>query len=134
MDGGYDFETENSNLLLLISHIIKRVEQNFYCLLKNLFDLMHIEYNWLWDLIDKAQKEKGVLLTQDAKLLRHEYLINNQIYRVKNLLKNEQLLEVIKIFRLKICEDQLMLRCTKCGGSAWTPTNFPGRVPDATLQ
>ncbi|XP_059628999.1 uncharacterized protein LOC132271583 [Cornus florida] len=68
------------------------------------------------DLIDQAQKEKRVLLTRDAKLLRHEYLIKNQIYRVKSLLKNEQLLEVIETFQLKICEDQLMSRCTKCNG------------------
>ncbi|PIN00939.1 putative 3'-5' exonuclease [Handroanthus impetiginosus] len=68
------------------------------------------------DLIDQAQKEKRVLLTRDAKLLRHEYLIKNQIYRIKNLLKNEQLHEVIETFQLKISEDQLMSRCTKCNG------------------
>ncbi|XP_057950829.1 uncharacterized protein LOC131145650 isoform X3 [Malania oleifera] len=45
------------------------------------------------ELLDQARREKRVLLTRDAKLLRHEYLIQNQIYRVKNLLKNEQLLE-----------------------------------------
>ncbi|KAI3457977.1 hypothetical protein Pfo_014640 [Paulownia fortunei] len=68
------------------------------------------------DLIVQAQKEKRVLLTRDAKLLRHEYLIKNQIYRIKNLLKNDQLLEVIETFQLKISEDQLMSRCTKCNG------------------
>ncbi|XP_057798736.1 uncharacterized protein LOC131014699 [Salvia miltiorrhiza] len=68
------------------------------------------------DLIDQAQKEKRVLLTRDAKLLRHEYLIKNQIYRLKSLLKNDQLLEVIETFQLKISEDQLMSRCTKCNG------------------
>ncbi|KAI5347241.1 hypothetical protein L3X38_015120 [Prunus dulcis] len=67
-------------------------------------------------LIEQANKEKRVLLTRDAKLLRHDYLIKNQIYRVKNLLKNEQLLEIIETFQLKICEDQLMSRCTKCNG------------------
>lgn len=50
------------------------------------------------DLIDQAYKEKRVLLTRDAKLLRHEYLIKNQIYRVKGLLKNEQLVEVYLCF------------------------------------
>lgn len=45
-------------------------------------------------LIEQAQKEKRVILTRDAKLLRHDYLTKNQIYRVKTLLKNEQLLEV----------------------------------------
>ncbi|KAF9601127.1 hypothetical protein IFM89_017032 [Coptis chinensis] len=44
-------------------------------------------------LIDQAYKEKRVLLTRDAKLLRHEYLIANQIYLVKSLLKDDQLLE-----------------------------------------
>ncbi|OMO93543.1 hypothetical protein COLO4_16809 [Corchorus olitorius] len=68
------------------------------------------------ELIDQACREKRVLLTRDAKLLRHQYLIKNQIYRVNNLLKNEQLLEVIEIFQLKISEDQLMSRCTKCNG------------------
>ncbi|XP_021909447.1 uncharacterized protein LOC110823382 isoform X2 [Carica papaya] len=68
------------------------------------------------ELIDQASKEKRVLLTRDAKLLRYQYLIKNQIYRVKSLLKNEQLLEVIEVFQLKISEDQLMSRCTKCNG------------------
>lgn len=64
------------------------------------------------ELITKAQKEKRVLLTRDAKLLRHDY----QIYKVKSLLKNEQLLEIIETFQLSINEDQLMSRCTKCNG------------------
>ncbi|CAH1439070.1 unnamed protein product [Lactuca virosa] len=68
------------------------------------------------ELIDQAIKEKRVVLTRDAKLLRHEYLLRNQIYRVKSLLKNDQLIEVIESFELKICEDQLMSRCTKCNG------------------
>ncbi|KAK7293521.1 hypothetical protein RJT34_16389 [Clitoria ternatea] len=68
-------------------------------------------------LIEQAQKEKRVLLTRDAKLLRHDYLAKNQIYRVKSLLKNEQLLEVIETFQLKISEDRLMSRCTKCNGT-----------------
>ncbi|KAJ0046378.1 hypothetical protein Pint_05110 [Pistacia integerrima] len=68
------------------------------------------------ELIDQVSVEKRVLLTRDAKLLRHQYLIKNQIYRVKSLLKNEQLLEVIETFQLKISEDQLMSRCTKCNG------------------
>ncbi|KAI3800232.1 hypothetical protein L1987_35543 [Smallanthus sonchifolius] len=68
------------------------------------------------ELIDQAIKEKRVVLTRDAKLLRHEYLLRNQIYRVKSLLKNDQLIEVIETFELKICEDQLMSRCTKCNG------------------
>ncbi|KAL9437009.1 hypothetical protein AB3S75_022951 [Citrus x aurantiifolia] len=68
------------------------------------------------ELIDQTSKEKRVLLTRDAKLLRHQYLIKNQIYRVNSLLKNQQLLEVIETFQLKISEDQLMSRCTKCNG------------------
>ncbi|GJT98143.1 3'-5' exonuclease domain-containing protein, partial [Tanacetum coccineum] len=66
--------------------------------------------------VDKAIKEKRVLLKRDAKLLRHENLLKNQIYRVKSLLKNDQLNEVIETFQLNICEDQLMSRCTKCNG------------------
>ncbi|KAJ8536918.1 hypothetical protein K7X08_035319 [Anisodus acutangulus] len=68
------------------------------------------------DLIEQACKEKRVLLTRDAKLLRHDYLLKNQIYRVKTLLKNDQLVEVIETFQLEISEDQLMSRCTKCNG------------------
>ncbi|CAI0397492.1 unnamed protein product [Linum tenue] len=68
------------------------------------------------ELIDQAHREKRVVLTRDAKLLRHQHLIKNQIYRVKSLLKNEQLLEVIETFNLKISENQLMSRCTKCNG------------------
>ncbi|KHN25207.1 Putative exonuclease mut-7 like [Glycine soja] len=68
-------------------------------------------------LIEQAQKEKRVILTWDAKLLRHDYLTQNQIYRVKSLLKNEQLLEVIEAFQIKINEDKLMSRCTKCNGT-----------------
>lgn len=68
------------------------------------------------ELIGQAHRENRVLLTRDAKLLRHQYILKNQIYRVKSLLKNEQLLEVIEIFQLKISEDQLMSRCTKCNG------------------
>ncbi|KAI3990724.1 hypothetical protein MKX01_023024 [Papaver californicum] len=65
-------------------------------------------------LVDQAQKEKWILLTRDAKLLRHDCLIRNQIYRVKSFLKNDQLLEVIETFDLKISENKLMSRCTKC--------------------
>ncbi|KAL0321574.1 UNVERIFIED_CONTAM: hypothetical protein Scaly_2453800 [Sesamum calycinum] len=36
--------------------------------------------------------------------------------RIKSLLKNDQLLEVIETFQLKISENQLMSRCTKCNG------------------
>ncbi|CAN6859062.1 unnamed protein product [Brassica oleracea] len=36
--------------------------------------------------------------------------------RAKRLLKNEQLLDVIETFQLKISENQLMSRCTKCNG------------------
>ncbi|KAI3866801.1 hypothetical protein MKW92_050386 [Papaver armeniacum] len=68
-------------------------------------------------LVDQAQMEKRILLTRDAKLLRHDYLIRNQIYRVKSLLKNDQLLEVIETFDLKISENKLMSRCTKCNGN-----------------
>ncbi|KAL1820063.1 hypothetical protein ACET3Z_014932 [Daucus carota] len=68
------------------------------------------------DLIEQADKEKRVLLTRDAKLLRHKYLIQNQIYLVKSLLKNDQLVEVIHTFQLNISEDKLMSRCPKCNG------------------
>ncbi|KAF3541892.1 hypothetical protein F2Q69_00025147 [Brassica cretica] len=68
------------------------------------------------ELLGQALKENRVLLTRDTKLLRHQDLAKHQIYRVKSLLKNEQLLEVIETFQLKISENQLMSRCTKCNG------------------
>ncbi|GAA0186428.1 hypothetical protein LIER_33716 [Lithospermum erythrorhizon] len=68
------------------------------------------------ELIDQSCKENRVLLTRDAKIMRHGYLFRNQIYRVKSLLKNEQLLEIIETFQLEISEDRLMSRCTKCNG------------------
>ncbi|KAF6146032.1 hypothetical protein GIB67_033391 [Kingdonia uniflora] len=66
-------------------------------------------------LINQAQKEKRVILTRDTKLLRHGHLVN--IYKIKSLLKNDQLLEVIEAFELKISEGNLMSRCTKCNGT-----------------
>ncbi|KAL9331082.1 hypothetical protein ACSQ67_000692 [Phaseolus vulgaris] len=78
---------------------------------------MDIQSSFAMMLIEQAQKEKRVILTRDAKLQRHDYLMKNQIYRVKSLLKNEQLLEVIETFQLKINEDKLMSRCTKCNGT-----------------
>ncbi|KAF2563966.1 hypothetical protein F2Q70_00018754 [Brassica cretica] len=68
------------------------------------------------ELLGQALKENRVMLTRDTKLLRHQDLAKHQIYRVKSLLKNEQLLEVIETFQLKISENQLMSRCTKCNG------------------
>lgn len=67
-------------------------------------------------LIDQAQEERRILLTRDIKLLRRHMKPSNQAYRVKNLAKQEQLHEVIKMFNLKICEYQLMSRCIKCNG------------------
>ncbi|KAG9452678.1 hypothetical protein H6P81_005582 [Aristolochia fimbriata] len=68
------------------------------------------------ELLNQAHREKRVVLTRDRRLLSHQYLVNNQVYRVKSLLKNDQLVEVINTFQLKISEDQLMSRCTKCNG------------------
>lgn len=57
-----------------------------YIILIRLFSLRH--------LLNQAYKEKRVLLTRDAKLFKYQYLVRNQVYRVKNLLKNDQLIEV----------------------------------------
>lgn len=67
-------------------------------------------------LIEQAQEERRILLTRDIKILRRHINPSNQAYRVKNLAKQEQLHEVIKMFNLKICEYQLMSRCIKCNG------------------
>ncbi|KAJ1288463.1 hypothetical protein BS78_02G091100 [Paspalum vaginatum] len=69
------------------------------------------------ELLNQTYKEQRILLTRDVKLLKYQYLASNQVYRVKSLLKHDQLAEVIDTFQLKISEDQLMSRCTKCNGS-----------------
>ncbi|KAJ3678473.1 hypothetical protein LUZ60_002276 [Juncus effusus] len=69
------------------------------------------------ELLNQAYKEKRVLLTRDIKLFRYQYLSQNQVYKVKHLIKNDQLLEVIETFQLNISEDRLMSRCTKCNGN-----------------
>ncbi|KAM3243850.1 hypothetical protein ACQJBY_055652 [Aegilops geniculata] len=69
------------------------------------------------ELLDQIYKEGRILLTRDAKLIKYQYLATNQVYRVKSLLKHDQLAEVIDTFQLKISEDRLMSRCTKCNGS-----------------
>lgn len=68
------------------------------------------------ELFDQAIKEKRVILTRDAKLLKYRYS-GCHVYRVKTLLKDEQLLEVIEAFGLKIGEEELMTRCPKCNGN-----------------
>lgn len=45
-------------------------------------------------LLNQAYKEKRVLLTRDVKLLKYQYVIGNQVYKIKSLLKNDQLVEV----------------------------------------
>ncbi|KAJ3688945.1 hypothetical protein LUZ61_018109 [Rhynchospora tenuis] len=69
------------------------------------------------ELLNQAYKAKRLLLTRDVKLLRYQYLAENQVYIVKRSLKNDQLLEVIETFDLCISKDQLMSRCTKCNGT-----------------
>lgn len=68
---------------------------------KNATTLFCIIFIAFRTLVEQADKEKRVLLTQDAKVLRHDYLIKNQIYRLKNHLKKDQLIEVHK-FHAKI--------------------------------
>eukprot|EP01018_Ginkgo_biloba_P012578 Gb_15148 [translate_table: standard] len=67
-------------------------------------------------LVEQAQEEKRILLTRDIKLLRRHLMPSNQAYQVKNLAKQDQLVEVIETFSLKICEYELMSRCIKCNG------------------
>ncbi|XP_047065750.1 exonuclease mut-7 homolog isoform X2 [Lolium rigidum] len=69
------------------------------------------------ELLNQIYKEGRILLTRDMKLLKYQYLATNQVYKVKSLLKRDQLAEVIDTFQLKISEDRLMSRCTKCNGS-----------------
>jgi hypothetical protein len=52
------------------------------------------------DLLNQTYKEGRILLTRDAKLLKYQYLAGNQVYRVKSLLKHDQLAEVCIYFDL----------------------------------
>jgi hypothetical protein len=52
------------------------------------------------DLLNQTYKEGRILLTRDAKLLKYQYLAGNQVYRVKSLLKHDQLAEVCAYFDL----------------------------------
>ncbi|KAG8080720.1 hypothetical protein GUJ93_ZPchr0007g5123 [Zizania palustris] len=45
------------------------------------------------ELLNQTYKERRVLLTRDVKLLKYQYLASNQVYRVKSLLKHDQLAE-----------------------------------------
>lgn len=50
------------------------------------------------ELLNQTYKERRVLLTRDVKLLKYQYLASNQVYRVKSLLKHDQLAEVCTFF------------------------------------
>ncbi|PWZ37640.1 Exonuclease mut-7 [Zea mays] len=93
------------------------------------------------DLLNQTYKEGRILLTRDAKLLKYQYLAGNQRIRpiqilqhIKSVFVSPSTFDVdaqhshkkcgvrpfsvvINIFQLKISEDQLMSRCTKCNGS-----------------
>jgi uncharacterized protein with PIN domain len=46
------------------------------------------------ELLNQIYKEGRILLTRDVKLLKYQYLATNQVYKVKSLLKHDQLAEV----------------------------------------
>jgi hypothetical protein len=50
------------------------------------------------ELLNQIYKEGRILLTRDAKLLKYQYLATNQVYKVKSLLKHDQLAEVCAYF------------------------------------
>lgn len=52
------------------------------------------------DLLNQTYKEGRILLTRDVKLLKYQYLAGNQVYRMKSLLKHDQLAEVCAYFDL----------------------------------
>ena len=47
-------------------------------------------------LLDQAYKDRRVILTRDAKLFKYQYLAGDHVYKVKSLIKKDQLLEVHK--------------------------------------
>lgn len=67
-------------------------------------------------MVEVAEMDGRVFLTQDAKLLCRRLFPPNLTYHVKSLGKNQQLAEVVKRFDLKIQEDKLLSRCVKCNG------------------
>lgn len=65
-----------------------------FCYLYHIVSLHYFLSTVYRELLNQAYKEKRVLVTRDIKLLRYQYLAENQVYKVKSLLKNDQLLEV----------------------------------------
>lgn len=67
------------------------------------------------ELLNQTYKERRVLLTRDVKLLKYQYLTSNQVYRVKSLLKHDQLAEVCTFFFLSsvllICKNLSYCKC-----------------------
>jgi hypothetical protein len=54
------------------------------------------------ELLNQTYKEGRILLTRDVKLLRYQYIASNQVYRVKSLLKHDQLDEVRACFDISV--------------------------------
>ncbi|KAH7287635.1 hypothetical protein KP509_32G067300 [Ceratopteris richardii] len=80
-------------------------------------------------LVELAEKEHRVLLTQDVKLLGRGFMPATHAYHVKSKGKEEQLFEVVRRFGLEILEENLLSRCTKCNGEF-----FPNSLtPDEAL-
>ncbi|KAI5081787.1 hypothetical protein GOP47_0001530 [Adiantum capillus-veneris] len=80
------------------------------------FDTVFLKKSDPRKLVELAEKEGRVLLTQDANLLRRGFIPRSYAYRVKSNGKQEQLAEVVRIFNLEILEDNLLSRCNKCNG------------------
>ena len=57
-------------------------------------------FTQLRELLNQVYKEGRILLTRDVKLLKYQYLATNQVYKVKRLLKHDQLAEVYAYFDL----------------------------------
>lgn len=71
-------------------------------------------------MLEQAEMEGRVILTRDIKVVRMR-MSRQLAYRVNNFNKQEQLKEIIKVFRLEILKEQLLTRCIRCNG-VFTPT------------
>ena len=70
------------------------------------------------EILEKAEKEKRVVLTKNVKLM--EKKTSAVIYHLKGGTTNEQIKEIIKAFHLVIRAEELMTRCVACNSKELT--------------
>ncbi|BDA45672.1 probable exonuclease mut-7 homolog at N-terminal half [Coccomyxa sp. Obi] len=78
-------------------------------------------------LVTSAEEEGRVILTADTTFLRARYSDRGYLVRATN--KREQLAEVLNAFNIKVEEDDLLSRCTRCNGTFIPRPLTSGELP-----